>query len=377
MEFSKLLIFAITLFLCLERSRCTIFPPKSGILSLAIQPLQAYRLSPTSPSDFQLEQIVVEKSNLSTEMSLPLKYLRLLDSTSAKIRTSFFVRPNVLILCLDKIRIVLRKGEALLFSDNQDIVSNFLNDLRVELSANRNPRRSFELLVLEKALLNVCGDLRRIVVDSKEELRCTIDHLHAESKGLDAIKAQVDELLPLKNKIDKNWAQIKRIKSKIGNFLNSEQNLRYLGDFSGQISSLKSPPRERSQDVDQDADQTEQASESNRFQIELLLESYLQHINYVHDEIEEISDEITNTEESFSLQLDFIRNRMMKFELFLSIASFIAATGACISGIFGMNFLNHLEQNKYIFSVLVILISVSMKILFDYLISYAVKERLL
>ena len=61
--------------------------------------------------------------------------------------------------------------------------------------------------------------------------------------------------------------------------------------------------------------------------------------------MEDEIDEITNTEESLVLQLDLLRNRLLRFELMLSISSFIITRGT-YHGFIGMNLLSHIEFHR-------------------------------
>jgi len=88
-------------------------------------------------------------------------------------------------------------------------------------------------------------------------------------------------------------------------------------------------------------------------------------------------DEITNTEENVVLQLDLLRNRILRFELNLSIASFVVTCGALVTGLFGMNLLNHMELNTYVFYIVTALLASGMIGIFTSLIKYGKREKLL
>ena len=63
----------------------------------------------------------------------------------------------------------------------------------------------FEHLVLEAALNIVCSNLNRRVRSLAPAVASTLNGLRAESRGLDLLQqTQVDELLPLKNKLDES-----------------------------------------------------------------------------------------------------------------------------------------------------------------------------
>jgi Mg2+ and Co2+ transporter CorA len=120
-----------------------------------------------------------------------------------------------------------------------------------------------------------------------------------------------------------------------------------------------------------------QSDPIDTIQLEMMFEAYLNDVAWMSAEIEEILDEITNTEESVELQLDLLRNRMLKFELQLSILSFIATVAAAVSGLFGMNLVSHLEENPYLFWIVASLLACGCLICYKYYQRCAVKQGLL
>lgn len=170
--------------------------------------------------------------------------------------------------------------------------------------------------------------------------------MRAESRGLAVIQTQADELLPLKNKIDELRKRVKEVKKSISDILSNDEdmNLMYL-----------MPPKEGKQQLEFDASnpflQASQHLEDlvDTMSLEMLFENYLNEIEWIASEVEEVIDEITNTEENVVLQLDILRNRILRFELSLSMSSFVVTCGALVTGLFGMNLTSHLETEKHIF----------------------------
>ena len=59
-----------------------------------------------------------------------------------------------------------------------------------------------------------------------------------------------------------------------------------------------------------------------------------------------------NTEEFVEIQLDLLRNRVLRFELLLSISTFAVGCGALVTGIFGMNLMSHYEDHATVRAIL-------------------------
>mmetsp|Transcript_30514 Transcript_30514/g.68231 ORF Transcript_30514/g.68231 Transcript_30514/m.68231 type:complete len:158 (+) Transcript_30514:271-744(+) len=109
-----------------------------------------------------------------------------------------------------------------------------------------------------------------------------------------------------------------------------------------------------------EAARREQEEEDATISLEMMLENYLNEIGWIASEIEENLDTIINTEENVVLQLDLLRNRILRFELSLSISSFIIGCAALVTGLFGMNLLSHVENSPYLFWLVTGTLSVGM-----------------
>ena len=84
--------------------------------------------------------------------------------------------------------------------------------------------------------------------------------------------------------------------------------------------------------------------------IETLFETYLNEIEWISSSIEEYLNEIINTEENVVLQLDILRNRILRFELNLSMLSFVATVGSCIAGIYVIIYNIYNVYNTYVYT---------------------------
>jgi magnesium transporter len=119
------------------------------------------------------------------------------------------------------------------------------------------------------------------------------------------------------------------------------------------------------------------SSRSEIHDIESLYENYLRESEWIDSEIGDLLDEITNTEENVVLQLDLLRNRILRFELTLSICSFVATCGALATGLFGMNLLSRYETHPTMFYYISAFIFGSMLTIFIGFIKFGKNQRLL
>merc|ERR1711862_166616 len=64
--------------------------------------------------------------------------------------------------------------------------------------------------------------------------------------------------------------------------------------------------------------------------IEILLEDYLLQFESIKQYIQTIQSYILNTEEVLNIELDYIRNRIMQYEVFLSIFGLVVGMAAAV-----------------------------------------------
>ncbi|KAJ1453201.1 hypothetical protein M885DRAFT_485925 [Pelagophyceae sp. CCMP2097] len=88
--------------------------------------------------------------------------------------------------------------------------------------------------------------------------------------------------------------------------------------------------------------------------VELLLESYLQAAQAVQTRLELLRLSIDNAEDLFTMKLDIARNRLITADTIFTLFGMIMATGALVTGFFGMN----LDQNRRDFLFVVIIVTV-------------------
>ena len=89
------------------------------------------------------------------------------------------------------------------------------------------------------------------------------------------------------------------------------------------------------------------SEEGNHEDVELLLGSYSADLDEILTEIKIFIDMIEDTDQFISAHLDSVRNEIIKLSLFIEVGALIMASGAVVSGIFGMNLLNKLEEHEH------------------------------
>jgi magnesium transporter len=369
------------------------------------RPLSAIRIDPEGKT--YVTQIL--KQQLANELQLPLRDLRFVDpSYPSQIQATFISRSRAVLFSIENIKVVLKHNEALIFSPTQEEVQKFIPMLQQQLlqmarnnlsetavmdefhstnhdfSLNLN---KFELIVIETALHLVCSNLFSKVRMLEPAVASALNDLRAESRGLDVMQTQVDELLPLKNLLDELRKRVKEIKRAINEVLENDDDMAMMclsarHSLKTHITKLETTEVMPTNSVDASMIQTGSRAATptvaagDVMAVETLFENYLHETEWIASEVDDLLDEITNTEENVVLQLDLLRNRILRFELTLSISSFVMSFGAVITGAFGMNLISHLENNKSMFYVISLVIIGVMASLYQSLNRYAKYQKL-
>lgn len=184
-------------------------------------------------------RIQVMKQQLASELQLPLRDLRLIDpSFPSQIQAAFAARPHAILFTLENIKVVVKSDEALVFgSTDQKEMLEFVPALQLQINSilcaasaplsckpgSRSMR--FEHVVIEAALNVVCSNLLRQVRALAPAISLALQSLQAESRGLDIIKTQADQLLPLKNQLDELRKRTKEIDRAIKEVLDNDEDM--------------------------------------------------------------------------------------------------------------------------------------------------------
>lgn len=88
-------------------------------------------------------------------------------------------------------------------------------------------------------------------------------------------------------------------------------------------------------------------------EVESIIDSFVEQIEVLLHSIEEIKENIDDTQEIVSLKLGTQRNVIIKFELIASLVTVVFSFLAVITGLYGMNIKNHFEESNIAFAAIV------------------------
>jgi len=222
----------------------------------------------------------------------------------------------------------------------------------------------FELVVIEALLGHVCSyessKASQLIRRAKDVLS-GITHSggssgadnsnddNNSSRKKDAfleMQRKLGELLPLKNKVDELEAKCSEVASAIAEVLKNDEDMAAMR--LSEIAAL--------QDLDDDdsGDKTLLLDERGdvynlHVEVELLFEDYLLQMDEVLHSLRSVQSAITNTEEVVEIELDLLRNRIMRYEMLLELSGLVVGVAAAVTGAFGMNLINHMEERPWMF----------------------------
>ena len=183
------------------------------------------------------------KQQLANELGLPLRDLRIVDpSFPTQIQATFIVRPKALLFSLENIKVVVKSNEALVFSPFLSETQEFIPLLQQQIAQIRegDTVQRFEHAVIEAALGLICSSLSRRVRALSPAVASALRGLRAESRGLDVLQTQVDELLPLKNQLDEMRKRVKEIQRAITDILNNDDDMNMMCLVAAPLSTSDS-----------------------------------------------------------------------------------------------------------------------------------------
>jgi len=304
--------------------------------------------------------------NSLSDYKLPFRDLRMLlkstDIAMSKARhPSLLPRPSsrCFLFEMEHIKLVCFSDKCLILNPDDKATQNFIYGLKMQfhceesvpvheetlqLNTDSSMRLlyqksvqdlDFEHVILENALENVVRKFRRHLQIIKPALEMLLQQIeqNPETNGL-------KRLLAVKKSLAEFEQNVEHVMKVIRNLL---------GDDADMLSLYLTHPDR------QDGEQEE---------VELLLGSYSADLDEIETEIKIFIDMIEDTDQFISAHLDSVRNEIIKMSLFIEVGGLIMGFGAVVSGIFGMNLTNHVEEAPWAFLVVCSSIVVAMIIFF-------------
>ncbi len=257
------------------------------------------------------------RKDLAKELKIHLRDLR--PVFVMKQVATIMTREQTIILNFGEIKLVLTADMVFVFNlQEKNIKKHFIPNLKKSIQEKNDQNNLFEFRVLEFSLN------------------------YKAKKSLNKFKNIEKVAQALLNKIQENFTEenlwdLLRLKKKISRFkINIEENesavLEVLEDDDELLELYLSAVKQNETD-----------------EVESILESYLEQIEDINHKLLRLDEDIDDTQEIITLKLNTRRNSIIRFDLMATIITGILALLALITGIFGMNIKNKLEDSHQVF----------------------------
>ncbi|KAJ2012360.1 magnesium ion transporter, partial [Coemansia sp. S610] len=184
----------------------------------------------------------------------------------------------------------------------------------------------FEFRALEAVLISVVGSLQ----SDEEVLVSLVQNLLAFlEESVD--RSKLRELLQYSKRLSRFEQKVLNIRDAIDEVLEQDD------DLAAMYLTQKRNGNPRAADDHED--------------VELMLETYLKQVEEIVNHVENVSSHVRTTEDVVNIILDSQRNSLLLLEIRLTILTVGLSTGTFLSGLFGMNLVNSLENHPDAFFV--------------------------
>eukprot|EP01080_Neovahlkampfia_damariscottae_P009531 gene9531-1737_t len=273
--------------------------------------------------------IEIPRSELHSRFNLSGRDVRILVS-NLNYPTILSREKAILVDVNDTHAIITEKQCYLLRMKNEVLNSEFVLQIqnaikhKHEYSNFSDTQTPFEFFVLEIMLDRVYEGIESDYARYFQQVRKI-----ASDSELGFDEQKLHELLQIKNKLQRLVTFVTELYTATGNILQSDEDMAqmYLTDFS-----LGKPRKIDSHD-----------------EVEMLLETFYSQFEDCLNRTKELISSIKSTQDFLNITLDSVRNRMMQFEITMSMGALAISIGTFVAGIFGMNLISHLESHDSMF----------------------------
>ncbi len=258
----------------------------------------------------QTEEVAVDRRSLSQQFDLHVRDLR--PIFSLRQMPTIARRGRCLVINFRAVKVLVGEKEVFIFNTEEDRISELFIPLLTERIITREEESRFEHVVLDAALEHM---LRKTLTNF-EKAKHLVERILAmlRTQHHDEI---FEKLLSAKKKLSKLAKNTRELNEILDDIMDDNEELEdmYLGKKPKETDDLES-----------------------------ILENVVEQLEDISNRIDELDENIDDTQEILTLKLSSRRNKIIQIDLILTSATAILAFLALVTGFFGMNILNKIEQ---------------------------------
>lgn len=261
------------------------------------------------------------------ENTLKSRDTRILESSYPDSKdAAFIVRKCSVLVNLPPIRCVILYDRCLLVvsEGNEEILKEVVPKMRDFVINKAGP---FEMKVLEAVLSLTNATIRNDVESLRTSVGACVTNVMSErATGLNRLRVA-------KSNVAKLSTRIQSIQNAYVEVLNSDESMALMN-----LTKVYNKP---------DAYVAAKVAvwEGDHDDVELLLESSLQSVDGSMSQVQEFDQDLEVATDVLTIKLDTARNNLLKVDLMVSCVTSVAAVGALIAGIFGMNLESSIQNS--------------------------------
>ncbi len=270
-----------------------------------------------------MQEVDVMRKTLTKEFDMHTRDLR--PIFSLRQMPTISRRGKGIVINFRSIKILVGEKNVLVFNlTSKKIVSIFVPNLAEKIKS-REKKARLEHVVLESAMAFILEKTKTNFTKVSQAIERILTEISDEGKISNEI---FEELLVMKKKLSKLSKNVHEITEILDNILDDDDEMKDLYFL------------DKVKDIDE---------------IESILEDNLEQLEDIENRINELDENIDDTQEILTLKLSSRRNRIIQFDLILTSVTGILAFLAVITGLFGMNIKNNIENSYTAFWIIIIL----------------------
>lgn len=268
------------------------------------------------------KEIEVSRKNLTKDLDMHTRDLR--PIFSLRQMPTISRRGKGIVINFRSIKILIAKDLVYVFNlTSQKIVNTFIPDL-VEKIKSREKNVRLEHIVLEIAMKFILDKTKTNFTKISRISERILTEFSDEGRVSNEI---FEELLAVKKKLSKLAKNVREITEILDEILEDDEEMHDLY-FVSKIEDIE--------------------------EVESILDDNLEQLEDIENRIDELDNNIDDTQEILTLKLSSRRNRIIQFDLLLTSATGILALLAVVTGLFGMNIKNGIETSHLSFWIVLI-----------------------
>ncbi len=227
-------------------------------------------------------------------------------------------RKQAIIFNIHEIKMIIGADKAMIFDVHAPEQAKKLIEVLKEKIEAADKQSYFPFLVLETSLFYAYQKLSKAHEDMEKASVRLFRKLRQELQD-----ENLEALLALKKRLNKLQIAVEEIEESVTETLKDDEDMQALS-FN---------------------DESEERDE----EIEYILEHAWERYEDLSHRIDELSENIDDTQEIITLKMSNRRNTIIRFDLFVSLVTSVMAAMAVVVGLFGMNLRSHLESDPHAF----------------------------